>query len=520
MRLILLINFLILTTIVFSQTPRGRVQIQDGTIVTDRGTLLRGAFISTDVSDKLPRKSYISDIKRLGLNCIHLYAECYDLQTPGERVELVDSLVNWTENDSLYLIITIGGCSHDGTFNLTFVKAFWTFYAQRYKDKTHVIFEIKNEPYAWSAPYDSSTIAMEKVVYQLIRSYAPKTHILLMSYAQAKYDTSIVADVKKLGDSIDWSNASIAIHGYGAPSKELTNLIKTVKASGYAVTVTEPESIEGVYVNLASTRVFEQEFVSYAHFITVQKLIDEPSVFKSKIESSEIRWQPDFGAWPENITAIKYNNPYESYKAGFYDEGYGFNLLSPSALGYINSNDYVAYYNFDFETGPDTFEAECSSAWTGGNIELHLDSLSGPLVGLCTNTPTGGWDVYMTFSCTVSHFNGVHKLYLVFKGDNRFDLFDLKSFVFKKSIETTMKSLASIDNQRIQIYPNPTRDFINVSIDESSTVEIFNIQGQLLINMQISIYNNIIQVSNLSSGSYIIKIISNTRDISQILIIK
>ena len=160
--LLILVILMLINSLTFSQTPRARVKIQDGTLVTDRGTLLRGAFISTDNSDYIPTEDEIASIKELGLNSIHLYAECAALgDSAGQKYILVDSIVNMTERDSLYLVITIGGCGEEGSFNSSFVNNFWKFYAPRYKDRTHVIYEIMNEPFAWSAPYDSMTIAME-----------------------------------------------------------------------------------------------------------------------------------------------------------------------------------------------------------------------------------------------------------------------------------------------------------------------------------------------------------------------
>jgi hypothetical protein len=153
---------------------RERVQIKNGTLVTDRGTLLRGAYFSADGKiSYLPSRKYITNIKKLGLNCIHVYAECPEFQKPGDKSELIDNLVKWTGDESLYLILTIGGCSRNGQFDLKFVKDFWNFYAPRYKDKTHVIYEICNEPFQWTAPYDAGTIDMEKTVYD-IGVHSPK----------------------------------------------------------------------------------------------------------------------------------------------------------------------------------------------------------------------------------------------------------------------------------------------------------------------------------------------------------
>jgi len=488
--------------------------------MSESGTLLRGACISTDITDNIPSEEAISGIKNLGLNCIHLYAECPEFNSPGERVNLVDSIINMAGRDSLYVILTIGGCNQNGQFNLDFIKDFWNFYAPRYADKTYLIFEIVNEPFSWSAPYDSATLAMEKTIYKIIRSHAPQTHILLMSYANAINDTSIIEDLKQLGDSIDWSNSSIAIHGYGTSSEELRHLIHTVKDSGYAITVTEPESIGNVYVNMATTRVMEQETVSYTHFIPVAEIVNNPVVFKSKIESSELRWHPDFGTWPETITEISYINPFHSIEAGFYDEGYGIRHLFPDfSLGYISLNDYAAFYNLDFETGPLLFETICSSAGSGGSIDLHLDSLNGLLVGSCNITSTGDWDTFETFSCTTLEFDGIHDLYLVFRGGQS-DLFNLKSFVFKK-FHTNSDAPTTLQNDlNIKIYPNPANDYVNITIKDASIIEVYDTQGKLLVKKRLYPENSVIKLNDLSSGLYFLRILSEDRFFSKKLIIE
>jgi len=96
------------------------------------------------------------------------------------------------------------------------VTAFWAFYAPRYKDKTHVIYEVCNEPQAWSAPYYSNTLAMEKNAFTQIRGLAPDTHIMMMSYSQPNNWTQAASECAGLG--ITWDNASVAFHTYRCSS--------------------------------------------------------------------------------------------------------------------------------------------------------------------------------------------------------------------------------------------------------------------------------------------------------------
>jgi hypothetical protein len=57
-----------------------------------------------------------------------------------------------------------------------------------------------------------------------------------------------------------------------------------------------------------------------------------------------------------------------------------------------------------------------ASAGNGGTIELHQDSVSGTLLGTATLPVTGGWQNWTTVSAAITGANGVHDLYLVFKG--------------------------------------------------------------------------------------------------------
>ncbi len=85
-------------------------------------------------------------------------------------------------------------------------------------------------------------------------------------------------------------------------------------------------------------------------------------------------------------------------------------------IGYIENGDYAVYNNVNFGSGVIGFEARVASADSGGNIELRLDSINGPLVGTCSVVGTGGWQTWATRTCSVSGTTGIHNLYLRFTG--------------------------------------------------------------------------------------------------------
>ena len=95
----------------------------------------------------------------------------------------------------------------------------------------------------------------------------------------------------------------------------------------------------------------------------------------------------------------------------------------------IENGDYIKVEEVDFGSGALSFEATVASANSGGSIELRLDSQSGTSVGTCTVDGTGGWQTWVTTSCSVSGAEGIHDLYLVFTGGGG-SLFNLDWWVF------------------------------------------------------------------------------------------
>ncbi len=92
----------------------------------------------------------------------------------------------------------------------------------------------------------------------------------------------------------------------------------------------------------------------------------------------------------------------------------------------IYNGDYAVYGNVNL-TGINSFVARVASANAGGNMEIHLDSPSGTLVGTCAVTNTGGGQTWSTVTCNVSGASGYHDVYLVFTGGGG-PLFNLEWF--------------------------------------------------------------------------------------------
>jgi beta-xylosidase len=82
----------------------------------------------------------------------------------------------------------------------------------------------------------------------------------------------------------------------------------------------------------------------------------------------------------------------------------------------ISNGDYIKVKGVAFGAGAKSFTARVASATKGGNIELHLNNISGPLIGTCTVSGTGGRQTWMTVNCPVTGASGTHDLFFRFTG--------------------------------------------------------------------------------------------------------
>lgn len=75
---------------------------------------------------------------------------------------------------------------------------------------------------------------------------------------------------------------------------------------------------------------------------------------------------------------------------------------------------------------------------------------------------------------------------------------------------------------RINIYPNPTKDIVNVDIlnNEQFEISIFNVLGSCILNQKISNQNNSVDISSFENGIYFLQISDKTSIVSQQKIVK
>ena len=140
------------------------------------------------------------------------------------------------------------------------------------------------------------------------------------------------------------------------------------------------------------------------------------------------------------VNALKTVNPYTTIKAVMMAKESGITTETCSEGGLdvanIENNDWIQVKNFDFgAAGASGFNARVASATSGGNIVIHLDSTTGPVIGTCAVAGTGGWQTWQTKTCSITGATGLHDVYLVFTGASGF-LFNLESYSFTQGAAT------------------------------------------------------------------------------------
>lgn len=118
----------------------------------------------------------------------------------------------------------------------------------------------------------------------------------------------------------------------------------------------------------------------------------------------------------------------------------------------IENGDYIKVKGVDFGSGASGFTASVASATNGGKIELHLDSVTGPVVGTVTVPSTNGWQDWIEVTGNVSGATGKHDLFLRFTGGDGY-LFNVDwwRFTGSGSAVTTTEPPVTTNSQQPDI---------------------------------------------------------------------
>ncbi|MBR2234436.1 MAG: family 43 glycosylhydrolase [Prevotella sp.] len=140
----------------------------------------------------------------------------------------------------------------------------------------------------------------------------------------------------------------------------------------------------------------------------------------------------------EGVKPIGTLNPFERVEAETMAFSQGVHTEQNTEVGVyvsdIQNGDYIKLRAVDLgDTGAQTFTARVASGLQGGRIEVHADSLRGPLLARLDVPGTGGWEHWQTLSANVQQAtSGQHDLFLAFRGNKGAKLFNFDWWQLKR----------------------------------------------------------------------------------------
>jgi Carbohydrate binding module (family 6) len=89
-----------------------------------------------------------------------------------------------------------------------------------------------------------------------------------------------------------------------------------------------------------------------------------------------------------------------------------------TVVGNFDGGDWIGYSNVDFGINADLFTAfvGVDDPYANKGIEIHLGSVTGPLIGVLYPSGTGGFDTLSLQSTSITPTSGQHSVYLVAPG--------------------------------------------------------------------------------------------------------
>lgn len=200
---------------------RGRVRVQNGSVYTDRGTMLRGSTMSAYYGIGNAKNStywaYMN--KTLKLNAVRLGVKTGQIgRSVTQQIPYIDAAVESAATHNMYVMIN--NSIQPGGYNIGQLRDFWSVVASRYKNRTHVFYEMTNEPvrgaphWGHAAQYTDKVRNDLKGIYDIMRRGAPNTHIVMFSTANLFPDCNSYAAMIAKMQGIDWSKTSVGFHHY------------------------------------------------------------------------------------------------------------------------------------------------------------------------------------------------------------------------------------------------------------------------------------------------------------------
>ncbi|PIB36210.1 hypothetical protein BFP72_12825 [Reichenbachiella sp. 5M10] len=177
-------------------------------------------------------------------------------------------------------------------------------------------------------------------------------------------------------------------------------------------------------------------------------------------------------------------------------------------LGHTATGDYVDYHVTVQDTTVFQIDARVASESAGGTLELQQLNENNEIIQKVQLSfgPTGGWQTWTTVSTSA--------ILYPYRGTLRIKViapeFNLNWIRFSKTVLSTPSHERSAN---LQLYPNPTRDEVQVEIPNekgTATLSLTDLNGRVWRTESIDLaHPHPLSIHGLSSGAYIVEIRSS-----------
>lgn len=500
-------------------------------LLTDKNTLLRGVSLGWDGGDNathdypaiMPTQDQLNALSRLyGFNCIHVYLEMdcptgsdNHLQVVGHNAANCDKLVDMASQANLYVIITIGCGNYNGhIYNMDWCKNFWNFYAPRYANRSHVIYESHNEPAPNTpAQWQTSDWDNQVTLYNTIRAKAPNTHILtctFMGFVSPQAALNGIGYMRWKG--VNFSNASVAFHGYENQSS-IQSCIHTFKydtGGGITPALLCTEFDPTTTYSTKFNNMLESENVGWLEFKFLHADNSDLDWLKGQLQNNGVVWTPDFSSTTAPI---------------------GQTIWLQNSGKYVSSNNGVTPITCDRTSVQGWEQFDVVDAGNGkvalkGTNGLYVSSENGTAAMNCTRTSYSDWEKFdwVLVGSNQVALKGNNGKYVSSENGatsgmncNRATISGWEAFNWggttgSSHIAKNYSNSTSNNNETTEnvLYPNPcVNQLYYNNTNEEGLIQIFDMNGHLVLNQKLVQNINSLDVTKLNQGFYLVKIFSN-----------
>jgi len=296
--------------------------------------------------------------------------------------------------------------------------------------------------------------------------------------------------------------------------------LEDISIQGFSVTINNKEVvIDSISsTNEGKTLVLHlQEDMYYGGTIRL-------SVSDSEIYSEAQKLDDFSNLTVTNKLPVRYNVPGRIQAENYY---YNNGMVSETCtdtgggqnMGYANPGDYMdyllnitksGYYNVNYRIASTNSSSQIIIRKSSGDSFVPIDTVSIP--------NTGGWQTWRTVTSKVYLEEGRFTLRIFVRSGE----FNINWF---EGVAAPVTGIEDLNSSSLQVFPNPANEQITVVTGsekyENGRILIFNSQGSIVKNVQTNGETSVrINVSDLTSGLYFLKLESGSKSATTRIVIK